>query len=287
MMKKRKSMYVQIIRARRVLALCFVILISFAVSCIFKIAETDASMEKRLPVLMYHSILNDDSRAGDYVITPAMLEEDFKKINELGYTAVNCTDLIDFVYNGKKLPEKPVMITFDDGNYNNYTYVYPLLEKYNLKCVISVVGEFTDMYSQDNAVINDRYSYLTYNRIKEMVQNGRVEIGNHTFYMHNMNNRKGVLKRKGENEEIYKNTLISDIEKLQDTLQQKCGVTPVVFTYPYGAVNDRAKNIVKELGFKVTLGCQEGINFISNPESLRDIKRYNRSFDLDIAKILN
>ncbi len=286
-MKKRKSMYIWTVRLKSILVVFSAVVFSIVISGAFQVAETGAKAGKRLPVLMYHSILNEESRAGDYIITPEMFESDLKKIKERGYTTVNCGDLIDYVYNGKELPEKPVMITFDDGNYNNYTYALPLLEKYDMKCVISVVGAFSDMYSSEGAIINDRYSYLSYDLIKEMAQSGRVEFGNHSYYMHNMSKRKGVLKQKGENEDMYKNILTADVEKLQDTLFEKCGVLPVAFAYPYGAVNNRAKSIVEELGFKVTLGCEEGMNNITSPDSLYDLKRYNRSSKFDISKILS
>ncbi len=287
MMKKRKSIFVKIIRLKNVLPIVFLLICSVVVNNFFYVAETNAESEIKLPVLMYHSVLDIPSRAGEYVITPKTLENDLQKIKELGYTTVNCKDLIDYVYQGKELPKKPVMLTFDDGNYNNYTYVYPLMEKYDMKCVISVVGEFSEIYSKENAVMNNKYSYLTYNQIKEMAESGRVEIGNHTYHMHNQGERKGVLRMKGEDAEVYKNTLVTDVEKLQDTLYQKSSVVPLVFAYPFGAVNDRAKSIIKELGFKVTLGCQEGINIINGVDSLYDIKRYNRGSNFDITKILN
>ena len=56
-------------------------------------------------------------------------------------------DVIDFVLNGTPLPEKPVMLTFDDGYYNDYVYAYPLLKKYNSKMVFSPIGRYVDPVS--------------------------------------------------------------------------------------------------------------------------------------------
>ena len=80
-----------------------------------------------LPIIMYHSILRDNARTGQYVITPARLEQDMLYLRERGYTTVGVNDLIEYVYNGVPLPEKPVMLTFDDAYYNNLTYLEPLL----------------------------------------------------------------------------------------------------------------------------------------------------------------
>ena len=62
-------------------------------------------------------------------------------------------DLINFVYSGSSLPEKSVVITFDDGYYNNYLYAYPLLEKYDAKMLISFIGKYTDLYNDRTRII--------------------------------------------------------------------------------------------------------------------------------------
>lgn len=86
------------------------------------------SQEVRLPVLMYHGVHSDPKKAGDYVITPQALEEDLLYLQRQGCTTVVMSDLIAYVQQGAPLPEKPVMITFDDGYYNNYLNAYPLLQ---------------------------------------------------------------------------------------------------------------------------------------------------------------
>ena len=58
-----------------------------------------------LPIVMYHGVLDDVSRQGQYIITPAQLEADLKTIKESGYTTVVMRDLLDYVDNGTPLPE--------------------------------------------------------------------------------------------------------------------------------------------------------------------------------------
>ena len=90
--------------------------------------QADAGEEIALPVIMYHHILESSKLLGAYVITPTELENDFKWIQKEGYTPVVVADLLAYVHNDVPLPEKPIMITFDDGYESNYVYAYPLLQ---------------------------------------------------------------------------------------------------------------------------------------------------------------
>lgn len=93
----------------------------------------------RVPVIMYHAVMDDASRLGKYVISPEELESDFKWLSENGYTAVLSEDLINYTENGAALPEKPILLTFDDGYYNNYLYAYPTAKRYGMKFVLSPI----------------------------------------------------------------------------------------------------------------------------------------------------
>ncbi len=230
-----------------------------------------------VPIIMYHSILKDPSRSNKYTVTPAVLEEDLKYIKDKGYTTVTITDLISYVYDNKPLPEKPIVLTFDDGHYNNYGYLFPLLEKYDMKAVISIVGSYTDKFSEtDEANLN--YSYLRWKDIKELMDTGRIEFQNHTYNLHsNTGKRIGTKKIKGETDEHYKSILKDDILKLQQEFEGNTNYTPKCFTYPFGGISNASLDIIKELGFKASLSCEQGINKLTkNPNSLYLLKRYNR-----------
>lgn len=226
---------------------------------------------------MYHSILKDPSRSNKYTVTPTVLEEDLKYIKDKGYTTVTIADLISYVYDNKPLPEKPIVLTFDDGHYNNYGYLFPLLEKYDMKAVISIVGSYTDQFTEtDEANLN--YSYLRWKDIKELMDTGRIEFQNHTYNLHsNTGKRIGTKKIKGETDEHYKNILKDDILKLQQEFEENTNYTPQCFTYPFGGISNASLDIIKELGFKASLSCEQGINKLTkNPNSLYLLKRYNR-----------
>lgn len=230
-----------------------------------------------LPIIMYHALIEDPALQNKYFISPKIFENDLKYLNDKGYTAVTMTEVIDYVYEGVPLPEKPIVLTFDDGYYNNYLYAYPLLKKYNQKAVISIIGTESDRYSllkEDNAY----YSHLTWNQINEMIISGHVEIQNHTYDMHTYDKgRKGCMETSSENFDVYKSKFIDDVGTLQQHITDYTGITPNTMTYPFGFYSEDSEAIVKELGFKASLTCYEATNQISkDPDCLYKMGRYLR-----------
>ncbi len=125
------------VKLKKLMYFCVILLVmSFGV-IIHSIGNDNG---KELVVIMYHSVLKDTARSGKYIVTPDNLENDIKYLAEHGYTSVLPSDIISYVYENKPLPEKPYLITLDDGSYNNLTYVLPILERNNAYALISVVG---------------------------------------------------------------------------------------------------------------------------------------------------
>ncbi len=232
-----------------------------------------------VPIIMYHSLLKNPSNSSRYTITPTQFEQDLKYLKENGYHTIVMEDLIRYVYEGVTLPSKPIILTFDDGHFNNYYYAYPLLKEYGMKAVVSVVGAYSEDSSKREEE-NPNYSYITWTRLSEMVSSGVFEIQNHSYGLH-VNNKKtqGIRQKKGEGYEAYSERLTKDILKLQDKLYEETSYKPTTFTYPFGIVSSNAADILKDMGFKATLGCVEGINIVtkSNPESLFNLKRNIRA----------
>lgn len=262
------------------LLICFIILLLFF-SCIGVYTFTNASSYEeesiKLPIVMYHSVLKDTSKSGKYIVTPSTLEADLQYIANNGYTTITMTDLIAYVYENSALPAKPIIITFDDGHYNNLGYAVPLLKKYNMKAVISIVGKYTDTFSKsDEANLN--YSYLRWKDIEELMNSGIIEFQNHTYNLHSESNgRLGCSKKSYESEENYRKILSNDITLLQEKFQENTGYTPNTFTYPFGSISKASIPIVKDLGFKASLSCSSGVNNITrNPDCLYCLKRNNR-----------
>ncbi len=223
--------------------------------------------------LMYHNIVGNNQKQGDYEVRVNMLEQDFAEIKKLGYTCVNRKKLLEVVDNNKS--GKYAMITFDDGFYGVYKYVPKLLEKYDMSCIVSVVGEFMDR--QDKIEYKTRCSYMNTNEVKELARNPRVEIAQHSYdYHHIKNGRKGVKIKNGETSDKYIQTFKSDTQKLTDKLKS-IGVKTKTYCYPYGEYCKESESVLKNLKYQMTMTCNEHLNYVKGRESLYLLGRLNRS----------
>ncbi|MEE7582362.1 MAG: polysaccharide deacetylase family protein [Oscillospiraceae bacterium] len=230
-----------------------------------------------LPIIMYHSIIDNPSACNDYTVTPSIVDNDFKYLKEHGYQTVTIQDLLNYIQLDTPLPEKCVMITVDDGFYNNYAYLVPILQKYEYSAIISFVGEFTDITAVNDPHVLE-YSYCTWEDIQSILDTGVIELGNHTYSMHSNDVRKGCSKLSYETEQEYQSILASDVGELQNEFKEHLGVVPQVFAYPYGYISKESKSVLKELGFKATLTCYEKPNYITKDlNCLFGLDRYNRS----------
>ena len=89
-----------------------------------------------LPVLMYHHMVPDGQDCNDMTVTPGKFRADLETVLAMGYTPVLPRELAA----GDALPEKPILITFDDGYRSNYDLVYPILREYGVKACISTLS---------------------------------------------------------------------------------------------------------------------------------------------------
>ena len=240
-------------------------------------AEAVDSDSVQLPIIMYHSIMETKESDNRYIVSPKTFEQDLRYIKKHGYTPVFMKDVIAFAEGRGKLPKKPIVITFDDGYYNNYYYAYPLLRKYNMKAVISIVGKMADDFTNDPDH-NLSYSYVTWDHILDMHLSGYWEIQNHSYNCHTYDIRNGVAQVSGESDDHYREFLMGDICSLQDRIAYVTGVAPNTFTYPFGSFNKNTDAILKEIGFMATLSCTEGVNTVSkgDTEGLYRLKRFLR-----------
>lgn len=231
-----------------------------------------------LPVAMYHSVTDQGESPGEYVISPSMLEKDLQWLSQHGYETVVVGDLVSHVENGTPLPEKPVMLTFDDGYYNNYRNAYPLLQKYGMQAVLSPVGTLVEQFTEtDDPEEHEVWSYCTSGELQEMAASGVVEIQNHSYDFHELTPRRGCLRKSGEDEATYRNIFFEDTRKAQELFRSIRISPPVCYTYPYGARNAETDALVQEYGFVASLSCEEGITCITrDAASLKNIRRYNR-----------
>lgn len=269
-------MYIKAFKIRRKIIAVSIVMLTVLISFI-AFAGSIKTDEREVLILMYHHILKDTSYHGKYVVSPSQFEEDLMYLKQNGYETVLIKDLIDFVYLKKELPQKCAVLSFDDGHLSNYHYIFPLIKKSNDKIVISVVGEYTDN-ATNTEDRNVAYSYLKWEDIKELDESGLVEIANHTYNFHNKNKRMGIGSVTGETKEEYTKIIKDDLEKLNKKIKDITGKEPLTFTYPFGKVVGNSYDVIKKIGFKASLSCEEGINIIreNDKECLYMLKRYNR-----------
>lgn len=268
----------------------FLIIVIVIVWCSIGISISGQEQEDKeifLPIIMYHSIIDNPTASNDYIVTPQIVENDLYYLKSHGYESVTTQDLVDYIEKDTPLPEKPVMITADDGFYNNYCYLVPLLQKYDYSAIISFVGEFTDITASNDPYVPE-YSYCTWEDIQTLLDTGVIELGNHTYNMHSNSDRKGCSKMSYETYEQYKDILTADVGKLQDEFTKNIGTIPIVFAYPFGYTSKESTSILKELGFKATLNCYEKPNYITKDSNcLFGLNRYNRSAKYSTEDFMN
>ena len=262
------------------LLFCGVLLMGLSLSGPVRPASGPVDSGISLPIIMYHHILKDPARQGEYVVSPQILEEDFAYLKRLGYESIVIQDLIDYIQYGEPLPEKPIMITFDDGYLSNLVYAYPLLEKYDLKAVISVVGSFCQRYT-DDPDDNPAYAQLSWDQVGQLAATGRVEIQNHSYNLHQSQQGASLQEAAGESLDQYRSRLQQDLSLNQQLIEQATGKRPTCITYPFGLTTDAARQLVREMGFASSLSCYERVNRITrDPECLFDLGRFNRAAGL-------
>ena len=239
---------------------------------------TDALGTVRVPILCYHHLDPDYHGDNEAIITPQKFREDMFALKNAGYTGIFFSDLVAYVEEGKALPNKPVIITLDDGYYSNYQYAYPILRELEMKATISVigrsVGQITDSYSGSPII-----PHFNWDQAREMYQSGLVDIQSHSYNMHGGSeneppNRKGVLQKVNENDAEYIKYLISDCQREKELIEKNVGNSVTVFFYPYGKYTALSEKVLKGLGYKVTVILGDGISVVKrNNGNLFMLKR--------------
>jgi len=257
------------------------IIFSVCAACFFigraalTFADSLSAQETELPVIMYHSVGGD--APSEYVVTPEQLENDLRWLRDRGYTSVTARQICSYVNGHGSLPDRPVLLTFDDGFYSCLSVLLPLLEEYDMYAVVSAVGKYTDVNAAADPH-NTVYSYLTWEDIRALSESGRVELGNHTYDMHSLSPRRGCSQMTGESDEDYTVALREDISAMQYALHETAGIEPFVFAYPFGSVSPAAMPVLRECGILMTLTCHEQVNtLVRSPDCLYGIGRFNRS----------
>ena len=239
--------------------------------------------EIKIPIIMYHGLCKDSNRRNEYMISPEYFEQDLKYIADQGYTAIFLSELIDYFEKGTPLPDKPIILTFDDGYYNNYVYAYPLLQKYKIKAVISPIGITADN-AENEQYRSPLWSQCKWSELKEMQDSGLVEIQNHTYNLHKLSSSaKGVSAMQGESTQEYKERLSHDLLTFNAKMKTELGTNPLAFVYPFGVKSTDTEQIIRSLGFKAILDCENKMNIITSKDDLYHLHRFLRPDNLNAS----
>lgn len=238
-----------------------------------------------LPVLMYHDV--KETKPGKDSITPFELESDLRYLQSAGYSPVTMAEVVAYVYEGAPLPDRPIVLSFDDGLLSVYTTVGPLLEKYGAKIVLSAIGRSADEFSALPSG-NPRYAHATWPQLRELQEKGLAEIQNHSYDLHrDAGGMLGCAQKPGESGADYALRLTDDLCKMQERIRDELGTVPTTFAYPYGKYCDLSEGILRELGFRASLTCDFGMNLLTrDPDCLMGMKRICRSHEADLASLL-
>ena len=244
-------------------------------------ASQEDSSVLTVPIIMYHGIREEEQNR--YLVSKERFEEDLQYLRQQGYTTILLSELVEYAKDPSKAPEKPIMLTFDDGYWDNYLNAYPLLRKYGCKAVMSPIAKEAQE-AESESQRNIRWSQCRWEELSDMCRSGLVELENHSYDLHSIQGGvQGAARIPGETEEAYRSRLTDDLKKANQLFQMHTGRTPQAFVYPYGAVSEGSRELLKELGFEAAMDCEEKINVIHSSEDLFSLHRFLRPPELSSA----
>ena len=197
-------------------------------------------------VLEYHHISDDVGDEGwSYTVPVADFAQQLDYLQAQGYTTISMQDFMRAKKGKQELPEKPLILTSDDGYEDNYTILMPLLEERGMKGTV---------YMVTNSI--GRKGYLTWNQLREM-QNRCIELGSHTANHQPLTS----LDREKQAEEMKLSKLLMEWNGLK---------TIYTLSYPNGAYDDGMPEMLKENEYLTAVTGDGGLNtFKTNPYLLQ------------------
>lgn len=238
-----------------------------------------AGDEIPIPILAYHNIA-EELPQGDrgYYVTVEQFEKQLDVIEKYGYTTIHLRDLLAYRSGAFEMPEKPVIITFDDGYEGVYKYAYPALKQRGMTATFFILTGYTGENNGDRKQ-NDWdpgapvSSHMTWEEIEELYEGG-FEIGSHTVDHENLVTVYEDGIEKGDftwlDEELNDSKEAINTHLKQDP--------PLFLAYPFGegADDDRIKTAVRDAGYQgaVGFGVDDILQFPADPSS-QDIDFFN------------
>lgn len=200
-----------------------------------KVADAKTILaRKQVPILCYHQVRNwkpSDGKVGkDYIVEIQNFKDQMKMLADSGYHTILPDQLYAYLNTGAALPSKPIMLTFDDTDEDQFTVVRPTLDKLGYKAVYFIMtvsigrkGKFVD--------------YMSKEQIKQLADEGNV-IGSHTY------DHKNFKKYAGKDWE-------EQLDKPTKKLEEITGKKMTEFAYPFGLWNAAGIPELKKRGFRM------------------------------------
>jgi len=193
----------------------------------------------QVPILMYHYVSAPPAGADiyrrDLSVTPARFESHLKFLTDAGYHVITLDDLLYALTQGRELPAKPVILTFDDGYEDNYTSAFPLLQKYNMVGHFFIISDFVNQ---------ERSGYMTWPQIEEMAAAGQ-RFGSHS---------RDHPSLSGQSDDY----LVWQALGGKEALEEHLGQHPRWISYPAGQYDDRTIAVYQSAGYWGGLTTQQG-----------------------------
>lgn len=239
------------------------------------------------PILMYHHITTDPSETNNITITDERFRLDMEFLQQFGYTALLPADVIEIQEKKQSAPEKPVMVTFDDGYFSNYQYAYPILRDTGMKAVIAVIGS--------NIVTEDKENrmFLKWQELREMRESGIIEVGSHTYNLHNPqyygaiapDGVNGVKRQKGESKAAYEERVGADLAMSIQQITENTGQAPMnFFAFPYGEGDRWIQPLLEENNVRMSVQTWKGKAGLTG--KLYNLPRYGVKMEQSLSDIL-
>lgn len=222
----------------------------------------------RLPILMYHYLSTPPADADiyrtDLSVPPDLFAAQLDRILADGYTTVDLYALQEYLTRGVPLPEKPVIITFDDGYRDNYENAFPLLRARGMVATFFVVTDFID---------EERPEYLTWDMVREMHAGG-MSIESHSRNHASLKDRDADF-------------LVWQALGSQETITYELGVRPRFVSYPAGEFDQLTIDIFGSAGYWAGLTTVQGATLDgADPFRLPRVRVRNTTTPDDLSRLL-
>ncbi len=208
--------------------------------------------QKGVPILMYHSVEHNDTLLS---VELESFKKQMRYLKDNNYQVIKLSDLVNFLKSDSPLPEKIVVLTFDDGFKDNYFNAFPVLKEYNFPATIFLtVGSIGKEVMTSQGI----FPALGWNEIEEMHDSGLIDFQPHTMTHPKLD--QITL------EEI-KSEVIQSKEIIEERLNKEC----YFFAPPKGRCGQEIKEILRNEGFEAILTIERG--FVKKGDNLLGLKR--------------